>query len=51
MSYGSAHANYAAQIDEEKNYLCNGDFEDPPVPDGKDSVILGSNLVPCWVAT
>jgi hypothetical protein len=25
---------------EEKNHLCNGDFEDPPITDGKPFVIL-----------
>lgn len=38
-------------MDGSKNHLCNGDFEDPPLPAGKEWILLDNSHVPCWVAT
>lgn len=50
--YGSGSVlRLGTEVDEEKNHVCNGDFEDPPITDGKPYVILKSTQLPCWVAT
>ena len=55
-SYGSSSAIYPAPEDEallvdELNYICNGDFESPLVPDGKEWHHFTNTDIPCWAGT
>lgn len=51
-SYGSSSVNYPTEdLVDELNYICNGDFEDPPVPDGKEWHHFKNVDIPCWAGT
>jgi hypothetical protein len=51
-SYGSSSASYPTEaIVDEFNHICNGDFEDPPVPDGKEWHHFKNIDIPCWAGT